>query len=128
MAKQILVIDDEQVVLDMLRKFLTRQGYEVFTTSQHEEAFRILKDRQIALILLDICMPEKSGFDLYQEFEPYKDTPVLFITGYPQEFFKESEQVLDMWRTRFIDGTTDILHKPFDIELLLEKITGLVGE
>src|ERR1044072_496889 len=69
MKKAILAVDDEVPILDVLRDVLSDRGYEVFTSDRPGEALNILKEKQISLVLLDIHMPGKSGFDLYKELE-----------------------------------------------------------
>jgi len=126
--KAILVIDDEESHLQLLRDALGRKDYEVFATSDPAEGFQMLKDNDIKLVLLDIRMPKKTGFDLYKEFEEYQTVPVLFVTGFPEEFSAESDEVIGLWRHQFMAGTTDILYKPFDLPLLYEKVESLIGK
>ena len=52
---------------------------------------------------------------------------MLFVTAYPGSFNMKSQEMVDMWQSEFADGMTDILYKPFDIDVLYEKVEGLIG-
>ncbi len=126
--KRILCIDDEPAVLKSLRKALKREGYEVLVTDDPLEGLRILREEErLDLVTLDIKMPEKNGFDLYREMRSFRKLPVLFATAYPRSFNLESESVVKMWETEFSDGTTDIIYKPFDLQVLFDKVEALIG-
>lgn len=126
MKKKILAVDDETPILEILAEVLSKGGYEMHTSSQPQEAFTILKEHQIDLVLLDIHMPEKSGFALYKELEG-KKIPVLFVTGHPEAFNGESDELTSLWQNQFALGTTDVLYKPFSIDALYEKVEALIG-
>lgn len=106
---------------------LTDRGYKVLTTTSAVEGFDLLRANKVDLVLLDVHMPEKNGFTLYREFEDYQHVPVLFVTGCPKSFTGTSEEFVEMWNKHFIMGTTDILYKPFNIDLLFEKVESLIG-
>ena len=127
--KKILSIDDEPLVLKCIENALKEHGYELRVTSDPEEGLRILKeDNTINLLLLDIMMPVKNGFELYGELKNIRKIPVLFVTAYPRSFTTKSDNVVEMWKNEFADGTTDIIYKPFDLSTLLEKVEGLIGK
>jgi DNA-binding response OmpR family regulator len=125
--KRILIIDDEPSYLEMIKTILTRRGYEVETTPSPMEGLSLLRNKSVDLVLLDLVMPEKDGFEVYKEFEPHQHIPVLFVTGYPPKFSAKSDTVVDLWQREFSRGTTDVLYKPFDIVTLMEKVEGLIG-
>lgn len=125
--KRILIIDDEPSYLEMMKTILTRRGYDVETTPSPLEGLSLLKSKSVDLVLLDLVMPEKDGFEVYKEFEPHQHIPVLFVTGYPPRFSAKSDTVVDLWQREFSRGTTDVLYKPFDIATLMEKVEGLIG-
>ena len=126
--KRILSIDDEPAMLSCFSDALKSKGYDVVVTTDPEEGLRILReDQDLALVLLDVKMPGKSGFDIYREFKEFRDLPVLFVTAYPKSFAMDSDEVTAMWESQFVDGTTDILYKPFDLSVFFDKIEGLIG-
>lgn len=126
--KQLLSIDDEPATLRCIATALQSQGYELLVTSDPDEGLRILHERDdIVLALLDICMPRKSGFDIYKELRTFKKIPVLFVTALPEAFNAEAPEMVRLWSEEFADGTTDIIYKPFDLPTLVQKVEGLVG-
>lgn len=126
--KNILAIDDEQPILDVLKDALNAKGYRVFTTNSAEELSQILKENEIHLVLLDVHMPNKDGFSIYKDIGTQRQVPVLFVTGYPKSFNGESREFTELWKNQFILGRTDILYKPFKLDLLYEKVEGLIGD
>jgi|GEM_PF-2521933 len=127
--KKIVSIDDEPMMLKCLEKALNSYGYSLFTTSDPNEGIKMIKDDpSVCLVLLDVKMPKKNGFEIYKEILQSRKIPVLFVTAYPKSFTKSSDEVVQMWKTGFADGTTDIIYKPFDLNSLYEKVEGLIGE
>jgi DNA-binding response OmpR family regulator len=125
--KNILSIDDEPMMLKCLSQALASRGYRILVTSDPDEGMRIMREEDISLALLDIKMPQKSGFELYRELRAIKEIPVLFVTAYPKSFNAKSGEVADLWTNQFVDGTTDIIYKPFTLASLFEKVEGLIG-
>jgi two-component system OmpR family response regulator len=128
MKKNLLAIDDEPNMLKCLEKALEAKGYKLFVTDDPEEGLNIFKKEDISLVLLDIRMPQKSGFDIYKEFREIRRLPVLFVTAYPKSFTAASNEIVDIWTKEFSDGNTDIVYKPFDLDTLYDKVEGLIGE
>lgn len=83
MRPRILVVDDEENMLKLFERVLTKEGYEVRTSSSGTEAIRILKDETFDLILSDLIMPVLGGIDLMQEVKAtHPDVPFIVITAY----------------------------------------------
>ena len=100
--------------------------YRVTITTEWEEAVKVVQGGDVDLVILDIRMPNKHGFDVYKEIRGAHDTPVLFCTGYASSFNLEQDEVMDMWSSKFVEGSTDILYKPFDQKALVDKIESLI--
>jgi DNA-binding response OmpR family regulator len=127
-VKKILSVDDEPMILECIKDALTRQGYEIETTGDPREGLRRLTEEDdIDLALLDVKMPGLSGFDIYRAYRQVRKTPAIFVTAYPGSFNASSDEVMDMWQNEFADGTTDIVYKPFDLEILFDKIEAMIG-
>lgn len=127
--KTILSIDDEPEILTCFKEALELRGYKVLITTDADEGIAMVRhEPDIALLLLDVKMPGKNGFDVYREIRTFASPPVLFVTAYPKSFTIESDEVVTMWREQFADGTTDILYKPFPLETLFSKVEGLIGD
>jgi DNA-binding response OmpR family regulator len=111
----IIAIDDAPDILKAVHSIL-KEKYKVYTLSKPEKLHDILKNVKPNLFLLDYNMPELSGFDLIpviREFPEHKDTPIMFLT---------SEGTVDHLTVAVSLGACDFIVKPFNIEVLLEKI------
>lgn len=64
MAKKILLIEDEEIIIDLLQRKLTTEGYSVFLSRNGEEGLKTMREINPDIILLDIIMPKKGGFDV----------------------------------------------------------------
>ena len=116
MLANILVVDDEPSIVDVLTRFLTREGYSVVTASNGREALERVQLEQPDLILLDVTMPEIDGFTVCQRLKEDERTaliPITMLTG-----LDDREH-----RTRGIEaGADDFLTKPFEQSILRARI------
>jgi two-component system alkaline phosphatase synthesis response regulator PhoP len=117
MAKKILIIEDEKVLSGLLKKKLRDIGYETYVTEDGEAGLKRMKEEKPDLILLDIIMPKKGGFEVLEEMqksEPLKEIPVIIISNSGQPV--EISRALDL-------GVKDYLIKTqFDPEEVIEKV------
>ncbi|MDD2689761.1 MAG: response regulator [Candidatus Omnitrophica bacterium] len=115
---RIMVVDDELDILNTLKEFLSRKGYEVIGTPDAREALDVLKETGVDLILLDILMPHLKGTELARIIKNrYPDTKIIVITAHPSEgvgLYKDN-----LFEALFI--------KPFKLERLNEKITEVLN-
>jgi two-component system cell cycle response regulator len=85
MSKKILIVDDEPSIVELIRRILVEEGgFDVATAVNGNEALAALEGGGIDLILLDVLMPDVSGFDLcrtLKQDQRYKDIPVVFVTA-----------------------------------------------
>lgn len=125
--KTLLSIDDEPAMLEVLSDLLSKSGYRVLTSTNAEDGLRIFRENTIDLVLLDIHLPRRGGFSIYREIMSHRHVPVLFVTGFPKSFTATSSEVDSLWKNEFMEGITDILYKPFSIDLLFEKVESLIG-
>jgi CheY-like chemotaxis protein len=125
--KRVLAVDDEPGVLQTFSEALTAKGYEVLTTDQAVGALDLFRDGRFDLVLLDLQMPGKNGFELYREFTSTREVPVLFVSGYSRLFSPATPGFADLWTGQFSLGRTDILYKPFTLSSLFEKVEALIG-
>lgn len=77
---KILIVDNEMEIIQLLRLYLSREGYQVVWTTDSTKALALTKDENPDLILLDIVMPGLSGFEVCGQIREYCDTPILFIS------------------------------------------------
>lgn len=113
---RLLIVDDEELNRDMLQRRLLRHGYEVETASSAAEGFALMEQKPVDLLLLDVQMPEMSGFDMLKElrtrFSPVQ-LPVIMVTAKSQ-----SEDVVEA----FDLGANDYVTKPVDLPVVLARI------
>lgn len=109
--ERILIVDDSESTLEVLKRNLTTAGYQVFTSSGVSGAIEILEQTRLDLVITDLKMPNVSGMDLVRHIrENFRDTEVMMITGYPS-----IEGAVEAVKT----GAEEFLAKPFtDTELL----------
>lgn len=107
-----LVVDDEQIVQESVRRILEEQGFRVDTAYRVDEALDLLKKTTYDLILTDLMMPDQNGLELVQAaMRDYPNTGIIMFTGYPSVASAVESIKL---------GALDYLPKPFTPEELLE--------
>jgi DNA-binding response OmpR family regulator len=84
MAKKILVVDDEELILIAIQELLTPLGFSVSTMSHAPGALEKLSTEQFDLVILDVIMPEMTGFEVCErirKMDSYSETPILMLTA-----------------------------------------------
>lgn len=82
-----LVVDDDPVILELLENFLSIERYHVLSAANAEDALALIDTQSVSVVISDIMMPGKSGFELLIEVkEKYPQTPVILISGYAGRF------------------------------------------
>ena len=121
MSAKILIADDEPNILLSLEFLMKREGFEVVTARDGQEAVDAARAHHPDLILLDVMMPRKSGFDVCQELralEEFKGTRILMLTAKGRE--------LDVTKGMAL-GADAYMTKPFGTRELVEAVRGLLG-
>ena len=121
MAKRILVVDDDEMVLMALDELLKPEGYEVHTVSSGRAALEGLEKDVYDLLILDIIMPEMDGFELcksIRKLEAYKETPIVFLTAKSRE--EDRLQGIEA-------GANLFLSKPISPDKLLVIVSDTIG-
>jgi CheY-like chemotaxis protein len=120
LAKNILVVDDEEIVAEISKRKLEELGYEVQTAGNGKEAFLRLRAKIPDLIVLDIQMPQMNGYTFVMEkikIPEYADIPVIAVTAY-----NELEPLLKR------HGIKAYLLKPLKLQDLVNKVVEIVGK
>ena len=119
-TETILVVEDSDILLGLVRSILESEGYQVLAAGQGEEALRVFREFQgpIRLLLTDVVMPYMNGWELAERVRALRpEVKILFMSGYPE---KEVEA----------DGSLPIrepfLQKPFSPKALKEKVRGIL--
>jgi len=104
-ALKILVVDDEVRIRKLLKDFLGKAGYVIVEAADGEEALeKFFKDKDIALVLLDVMMPKLDGWDVLKSIRQYSDTPVVMLTAKDDE--KNELTGFELKADDFISKTT----------------------
>jgi DNA-binding response OmpR family regulator len=115
---KILVVDDELVICNLLKDFLTDKGYEVVYANTGKDGLELLKTFNPDVMLLDIELPDMKGLDVLLRSRPIKkDLKVLILTGHGT-----IETAIGAMQL----GAYDHLSKPFELISLEEKIRKLI--
>src|SRR5687768_16877820 len=118
-AKKILIADDEPDILEIIGYNLAKEGYQVTTAKDGDEALAKAKVVKPELIILDIMMPKKNGVEvceLLRAKPAFKDTLIIFLTALSDE----GSQVKGLET-----GADDYLSKPISPKVLLSKVNSL---
>lgn len=110
MARKVLVVDDEKVILSLLESTLSRAGYEVTTADDGIEAMEKLREDVPDFIVLDIVMPVMDGYEMLAQLQSdprYKDIPVIILTARAQE-----ADMVKGWRS----GVAGYITKPINVD------------
>jgi len=115
---RILVVDDEPVMSNLLRRILEKEGYEVTLAENGREALGILRKSDFELVLSDVKMPEMNGFELLKAVKTEKpQIGMIMMTGFGDSFTVKDALML---------GADEYITKPFkahEISLVIERTT-----
>ncbi len=115
----ILVVDDDEGIRSLVKRYLNEKKYLVTTASNAENALKKIKIIKFDLIILDIMMPGQSGLDFLNQNKEYINTPVILLTakGEPDERIEGLEM-----------GADDYLPKPFEPKELDLRIKNIINK
>ena len=111
--KKILVVDDEKPISDIVKFNLTKEGYEVFTAYDGEEALEKVEEVLPDLIILDLMLPKKDGLEVCREVRKSHDMPIIMVTAKDSEI----DKVLGLEL-----GADDYVTKPFSNRELTARV------
>tara|TARA_Y100000992_G_scaffold181713_1_gene122709 strand:+ start:386 stop:1063 length:678 start_codon:yes stop_codon:yes gene_type:complete len=115
----ILVVDDDEGIRSLVKKYLSENKYIVNTAESAEEASKKIKIIKFDLIILDIMMPGKNGLEFIQENKKKLDTPIILLTAKGQA--NERVEGLEI-------GADDYLAKPFEPKELILRIKNILSK
>ena len=121
MSETILIADDEVNILISLEYLMKREGFEVFVAHDGQEALDMLRRERPRLVLLDVMMPKKNGFEVCQELradEALKQTLVLMLTAKGRE--------TDIAKGLGV-GADAYMTKPFSTKELVQKVRAMLA-
>lgn len=114
---KLLVVDDEENIRAIIRKYAEFSGYSVTEAGDGMEAVRLCRDDQFDLIIMDIMMPELDGFSACREIRKFTDTPILMLSARGEEYDKINA---------FNLGIDDYVVKPFSPKELMLRVEAIL--
>lgn len=115
--KSILIVDDELSIIKFLRATLTTRDYEVLVAMNGAEALQVFERTLPDLVILDIMMPELSGFEVCQRLREWTQVPIIMLSGKADE--ADKVKCLNV-------GADDYLTKPFGVDELLARVRAVL--
>ena len=115
---KLLVVDDDPNICELLRLYFEKEGYQVKTASDGFEGVSIFKNFDPDLVLLDIMMPRKDGWQVCREIREVSAKPIIMITAKNETF----DKVLGLEL-----GADDFIVKPFDMKELSARVKAVLG-
>ena len=116
--RKILVVDDESRMRKLVRDFLTKQGFEVLEAGDGEAALDIFyKDKDIALLMLDVMMPKMDGWQVCREIRSHSKVPIIMLTARGDE----RDELLG-----FELGVDEYISKPFSPKILVARVEAIL--
>ena len=115
----ILVVDDDEGIRSLVKKYLNENKYLITTANNAEDAYEKIKIIKYDIIILDIMMPGKSGLEFIQENKKNLDTPIILLTAKGQA--DERVEGLEV-------GADDYLPKPFEPKELILRIKNILSK
>ena len=106
MAKRILLVDDEPLIIKGLRFTLEQEGYDILTASDGEEALEVFRSEPVDLVLLDVMLPKLDGIQVCQRIRESSNVPILMLTAKGEDM----DKILGLEY-----GADDYMTKPFNI-------------
>ncbi len=116
--KRLLVVDDDAAVREAMRRVLETAGYEVGLARDGDEAAGRFRPEQTDLLLLDLNLPSRNGWDVFERVTTrYPLVPVIIITGLPNQY-----------PTAVAAGVSALMEKPIEPATLLKTISDVLAE
>jgi two-component system, OmpR family, response regulator ResD len=117
-VQHILIVDDEEKIRAIIRKYAEFEGYLVSEAADGMEAVKLCRDRDFDILILDVMMPELDGFSTCREIRKFKNTPVLMLSARGEEYDKIHGFEL---------GIDDYVVKPFSPRELMMRVKAILN-
>ncbi|GEA30594.1 MULTISPECIES: response regulator transcription factor [Clostridium] len=114
---KILVVDDEQNILDVIKAYLEKDGFDVITAMDGKSALDIYSNENIHLIVLDLMLPKMTGEEVCNRIRAISSVPIIMLTAKAEEY--EKIEGISM-------GADDYLTKPFSVRELVVRVRALL--
>ncbi|MBP5617964.1 MAG: response regulator transcription factor, partial [Clostridia bacterium] len=114
---KILIVDDDKNIVELLRLYLDKEGFETVSAFDGQEALAMFEAESPDLVLLDVMMPKMDGWQVCREIHRVSRTPVIMLTAKGETF----DKVLG-----FDLGADDYVVKPFDAKEVLARVKAVL--
>lgn len=114
---KVLLVDDEPTILETVEHKLRKEGYSVFTAASAEEGMRLYRQVKPDILLLDVMLPNRSGFDLCKAVRKESQTPIIFLSARSSEADRINGLEL---------GADDYVVKPFNLSELAARVKAVL--
>ncbi|MBR6567603.1 MAG: response regulator transcription factor [Clostridia bacterium] len=116
-TEKILVVDDDLNICELLRLYLTKEGYNVVIANDGQSAVTTFQEESPSLVLLDIMLPKLDGWQVCREIRKFSETPIIMLTAKGEVF----DRVLGLEL-----GADDYVVKPFDTKEIVARIKAVL--
>lgn len=116
-VEKILVVDDDLNICELLRLYLTKEGYNVVIANDGVSAVTMFQEESPSLVLLDIMLPKLDGWQVCREIRKFSETPIIMLTAKGEIF----DRVLGLEL-----GADDYVVKPFDTKEIVARIKAVL--
>lgn len=117
MNKRVLVVDDEKLIVKGIRFSLEQDGMDVDAAYDGEEALKLAKENSYDMILLDVMLPKRDGFEVCQHIREFSDVPIIMLTARGDDM----DKILGLEY-----GADDYITKPFNILEVKARIKAIL--
>lgn len=121
--KKILIIEDEEIILDLLKRKLTNEGYEISLARDGDEGVKKMREVKPDLIILDVVMPKMGGFEVMEEMgkdQELKKIPVIIVSN--------SGQPVELDRAKELGARDWLIKTEFDPQEVVDKVVKQIGK
>lgn len=122
MVKKILLIEDEEIMCFLLQGRLSNEGYEVMVAMDGEQGLAVMRQDKPDLVLLDIVMPKKDGFEVMTEMRNDKS-----LQGIPVVIISNSGQPIELNRAKDLGAADWLIKTEFDPQEVVDKVKKQIG-
>ena len=118
MNDRILIVEDDRVIADLEKEYLTVNGYDVDVCYDGDSGIKKALENDYSLVILDVMLPGKNGFEICSELRQVKDIPILFVTAK-----QEDDDIV----SGFDIGGDDYITKPFKFKEFVARVNSHVN-
>ncbi|SEF80688.1 DNA-binding response regulator, OmpR family, contains REC and winged-helix (wHTH) domain [Eubacterium ruminantium] len=113
----VLIVEDNEEIGTLLQDFFLAEGYDVYHAMTGEEGLEVFRDEGAKVIVLDVMLPGMDGFEVCRAIREKQDVPIIIVSAKVTKEDKLNGLIL---------GADDYIEKPYDVDILLAKVAGIM--